>query len=436
MKTTDYEVTIATHSGKIDHNQPTWEMTFQVPPYIGELQLRIAIGAGNSRLAFQIFDPIRNRGFFVPWIPQEWSNDITLMLNENEAERGLEKGPIVAGEWTVHVSGIPVRDTSSFDMEIIGVCQHPEFDYSWYKGDLHSHTNHTDGALSLDGLIHTAKSAELDFLFLTDHNTISGFRLNQNEDECLVMRGVEITTPLGHANLFGIKTMIDWRVDGENRTFDEVAKETRQQEGLFSINHPFTSHLSWKQWNMDLDLVDCLEIWNNPGHPANEQATEEALQKWDELLNEGYRHTGIGGSDSVHYGFKGEHRPGFPSTYVLADGLSEHHILKALKERHVVVSKGPFVGSVLYYEEKPFQVGDIVPVNEEEENVIIETSTAFHESKVLQCVKNAELYEETEVSFGNESVLQVRVKKGDWIRIQLRDAEGKLCAFANPFFIE
>ena len=43
----------------------------------------------------------------------------------------------------------------------------------WLAGDLHAHTVHSDGALTVPELAVLAVERGLDFLAITDHNTIS-----------------------------------------------------------------------------------------------------------------------------------------------------------------------------------------------------------------------------------------------------------------------
>ncbi len=44
---------------------------------------------------------------------------------------------------------------------------------AWYRGDLHSHTVHSDGDWTKRELLSAARKAGLDFIAVTDHNTVS-----------------------------------------------------------------------------------------------------------------------------------------------------------------------------------------------------------------------------------------------------------------------
>jgi predicted metal-dependent phosphoesterase TrpH len=47
---------------------------------------------------------------------------------------------------------------------------------SWYRGDLHLHTVHSDGQYTVEDMVEDATSTGLDFIVSTDHNTSSANR--------------------------------------------------------------------------------------------------------------------------------------------------------------------------------------------------------------------------------------------------------------------
>ena len=66
----------------------------------------------------------------------------------------------------------------------------------WYRGDLHAHTLHSDGEWGTSSLVADARSRGLDFVTLSDHNTISGLaELDAAAgDDLLTIPGMELTT--------------------------------------------------------------------------------------------------------------------------------------------------------------------------------------------------------------------------------------------------
>ena len=115
--------------------------------------------------------------------------------------------------------------------------------WRWLAGDLHSHTVHSDGALTVDELACFATGRGLDFLAVTDHNTVSHHASlpggGTRAGICL-LPGQEVTTPYGHANAFGRIRWVDFR-EPPDGWFDAVER----QGGLLSVNHPIAGDMSW-----------------------------------------------------------------------------------------------------------------------------------------------------------------------------------------------
>ena len=70
----------------------------------------------------------------------------------------------------------------------------------WYCGDFHTHTHASDGIYPADILAGIAKAEGLDFIAITDHNTIAGLQELSDNLDFLVIPGLEITFNNGHFN--------------------------------------------------------------------------------------------------------------------------------------------------------------------------------------------------------------------------------------------
>ena len=115
----------------------------------------------------------------------------------------------------------------------------------WLAGDLHSHTVHSDGSLTVDELACLAADSGLDFLAVTDHNTVShhpALAAAGKRSGVLLVPGQEVTTDIGHANAFGDIGWIDFR-----RPATTWLDEVDRRGGLLSINHPLASDCAWRQ---------------------------------------------------------------------------------------------------------------------------------------------------------------------------------------------
>jgi predicted metal-dependent phosphoesterase TrpH len=208
----------------------------------------------------------------------------------------------------------------------------------WLRGDLQCHSNHSDAKGSLDQLIGKARAAGLDFLAVTDHNTISGhpYLPALAGDDLVLIPGQEVTTYYGHMNVWGTSRWCDFRC----RTDEQIAaiiELAHAGGGLCSINHPGGGDLAWG-YTTDLP-VDSFEIWNGPWPNYNSQS----LAMWDSLLQRGRRLPAVGGSD--YHCAAGEEtgfvRLGQPTTWVKATGRSEAAVLAAIRHGRVCVSAIP-----------------------------------------------------------------------------------------------
>jgi hypothetical protein len=113
----------------------------------------------------------------------------------------------------------------------------------WLACDLHTHTVHSDGSLSVPELAAAAVRGQLDVLAVTDHNTVS----HQQElaGACsrygiALVPGQELTTDRGHANAFGDIGWIDFRLPAQDWVVAVAAAG-----GLLSINHPLAADCAW-----------------------------------------------------------------------------------------------------------------------------------------------------------------------------------------------
>jgi hypothetical protein len=209
---------------------------------------------------------------------------------------------------------------------------------TWLCGDLQSHTEHSDAKGSVDRLVAKASDLGLDFLAVTDHNTVSHhLRLAALSQPALVLiPGQEATTYYGHMNVWGTSRWCDFRC----RTDDDMAAVIRlahRNGGVCSINHPKANGPAW-HYGANLP-VDAIEVWQGPWPHRN----EESLAFWEQLLDAGQRVPAVGGSDyhcpiAEETGFL---RLGQPTTWVKATDRSVGAILDAICRGRVSVSAQP-----------------------------------------------------------------------------------------------
>lgn len=198
-------------------------------------------------------------------------------------------------------------------------------DLQWRAGDFHAHSVHSDGVLSIRQLAHLAVSRGLDFLAVTDHNTISHHRHLAAEGAAAgihLIPGQELTRDTGHANAFGDIGFVDFR-EPSSRWVDAVS----DRGGLLSVCHPLAADCAWLQ---TLPRPTPLaEVWHSSwARVPHWGAPLSWWQAW------GPQTVPLGGSDFHHPGADG--LPGAPTTWVLCE---DDDVLGAVAAGRCAVSR-------------------------------------------------------------------------------------------------
>lgn len=186
-----------------------------------------------------------------------------------------------------------------------------------YSGALHIHSTYSDGTGSPEHIAQSANEAGLDFLILTDHNTIKaktdGYERFFNNTMFIVGYEVNDIQNKNHYLVFGLDDLvgtfkaIDNNEFGCNLSASEYVAEIKKKGGAGFIAHPFEKRSSfpehppypWTEW--DTNDFDGIEIWNHMSewveglnevnrinrfiHPLRSivEPCKDAVKKWDEL---------------------------------------------------------------------------------------------------------------------------------------------------------
>ncbi|MFB9908296.1 CehA/McbA family metallohydrolase [Allokutzneria oryzae] len=262
----------------------------------------------------------------------------------------LEPGPwhVVLGLHRVPVDGVDYRVTVSFapvarpsPMDSPKVPQRPPVrdlpaapGLRWVPADFHSHTLHSDGALTVPELAALAVSRGLSALAVTDHNTVSHHaelaEVGQRYGIALVP-GQEVTTESGHANAFGDIGWIDFR-----RPAVEWLSTVEERGGLLSVNHPLGADCSWR--HPLPRRAPLAEVWHSSWLDPRWGGPLAWWQAW------GREVTPIGGSDWHRSG--SDAIPGTPTTWVAVDAAASGPgelalaVLDGLRAGRTAVSAG------------------------------------------------------------------------------------------------
>ncbi|RJQ61807.1 MAG: PHP domain-containing protein [Stygiobacter sp.] len=189
-----------------------------------------------------------------------------------------------------------------------------------YIGVIHIHSVFSDGSGEVPEIAEFGKECGLDYLILTDHNTLRALQEGYERwyDNTLLLVGCEINDKMNQNHLLamGISETVSTRIPAK-----EYTKKVKELGGISFIAHPHEKRSSmtqhppypWTEW--ECKDFDGIEIWNHMSewmeglteqnkynyiiHPLRSIVgpTEETLGVWDKLNLE-RKVVGIGGVDA------------------------------------------------------------------------------------------------------------------------------------------
>jgi predicted metal-dependent phosphoesterase TrpH len=356
-----------------------------------------------------------------------WSGSERLYfyITENEATPGYVRGVINDGEWALILGAYKIQEEGCLVSINIKFTLKEKV---LLKGDLHMHSEHSDGKYDVENVINMARLHGMDFIFLTDHNTFSQNEYIKSNDSLVVMPGMEWTHYKGHCNFLGVKSPIKNFVANDKEKTVEIMQEARESGALITLNHPFCKYCGWK-WGFDVPY-DAIEIWNGP----MKDSELDAVEWWHSRLVEGKKIPIVGGSDS----HKNEmfRMVGGPTTFLYSDSKGQSDIIKAIKAGHSFVSYTAN-GPIIKFSIGTASIGDEVEASEGQTGYVKISNVSFGDEIKLISDNGVEqvirVLEESAKAFS----FNVEVRKFYRLEIwrQVIPGNKMLVAISNPIYI-
>jgi len=298
----------------------------------------------------------------------------------------------------------------------------------FWRGNLHTHSTNSDGALSPDQVIEAYKRKGYDFLQLSDHFLA---RFDWPMTDTRAFRSNNFTTLIGaelHAmgtevgelwHILAAGLPLDFSAPTSSETGPELAARARAAGGFVAIAHP-----AWSQLRIGdgraLAAAHAVEIYNHGCAVENDRG--DGFYLLDELLNEGRRLTAIA-TDDAHFKH-GDHDAFGGFVEVKAESLDPEALLAALKAGQFYSSQGPRFIDV------DFSPGELRVECSPVHAIALLTGT----SRALSVVGS----HITRATFDLANVQKyawVNPEQAKWFRLAIIDASGRR-AWTNPIWLD
>lgn len=217
------------------------------------------------------------------------------------------------------------------------------------KGNIHTHSNRSDGALPPEEVAQRYRAAGYDFLSITDHYLDQfGFPITDIDhlatDRFTPIPGAEIHAPrtemsaLWHLVAVGLPR--DFARTAPDETGPELARRAQAAGAFVGIAHPAWYQLSFEDALTLVDAADAVEIYNHGCQVMHDKG--DGAYMLDGLADKGHRLLTYA-CDDAHF-----KTPDFGGGWIMlkAADRSPAAIVAALKAGQFYSTQGPEIGTV------------------------------------------------------------------------------------------
>jgi predicted metal-dependent phosphoesterase TrpH len=215
----------------------------------------------------------------------------------------------------------------------------------FWRGNLHTHSTLSDGALAPDQVVEAYKDAGYDFMMLSDHFLsvyqwpIADTRRFRSNNFTTII-GSELHAPetsvgeLWHIVAAGLP--LDFEPAEPKESGASLAQRAAAAGAFVGIAHPAWSQLTIED-GRTIEVAHAVEIYNHGCAVDSDRG--EGWYLLDQLLTEGRRLTAFA-TDDAHFKTD-DHFGGW--VQVKAESLDPEALVEALKQGHYYSSQGPII---------------------------------------------------------------------------------------------
>ena len=298
----------------------------------------------------------------------------------------------------------------------------------FWRGNLHTHSTLSDGALAPEQVIAAYQRARYDFVQLSEHfmarfNWPIADTRRWRSNNFTTLIGAELHAPattigeLWHILATGLP--LDFAPPAPEETGPQLAARASAQGAFVAIAHPAWSQLTIEDGRA-LAGVDAVEIYNHGGAVENDRG--DGFYLMDPLLSEGRGLTGVA-TDDAHFSH-GEHDAFGGFVEVKAESLEPAALLRALKAGDFYSSQGPRIDDL------SISAGECRVDCSPARAITLVTGTSRALVRVGQQITHA-TFDLTDLA----QTARAPGAKAAWARVTIIDAGGRR-AWANPIWLD
>lgn len=290
----------------------------------------------------------------------------------------------------------------------------------FYKGNLHMHSSHSDGALSVADVCEKYRSAGYDFVSVTDHALERfGFPVTDSSS----CRGNGFTTIIGaelHAGASEFGHMWHILANGLPLDFDprgftsgqELARSARDSGAFVTVAHPAWYILSEEDVASYAGIAHAIEIGNGVAGALHDRY--DSLYIAELMFHRGHAFNIIAADDYHGAPYLRESELGW--VWVKAENNEPEALVSALKEGAYYSSSGPMINDVRIIS------GKTIYVSCDPADLIVVSGTGYQTSST------------TEIGT-TEVELDISKIDSPYLRLTVRDLSGRR-AWTNPIWLQ
>ena len=291
----------------------------------------------------------------------------------------------------------------------------------FYRGNLHTHSTDSDGALSPAEVISAYRRNGYDFLAVTDHfRERFGFPITDTrefrDDEFTTILGAELHPPALENgedwHILAVGLPLDFPPQGPDEDGPAISARARKAGAYVAIAHPH-----WYSATMNdarsISAAHGVEIFNQTCHMANDRGYGWYMA--DLLLSEGRRLTAIA-TDDAH---SKDERPDMFGAWVMvkSEKLDPDSLLAALKAGNFYSSQGPMIHDIA--------------ISDDRSSVTVETSPVVS----VQVCGRAQRTRDVHGRAMTSCSIDLDRVQNDHFRVTVIDESGKR-AWSNPIWLD